>query len=84
MSNNTSSKAFDEGVSDAMPNTEFSSGIYEAPQNLAGNNRGPGKTQDLGTAGFGPEAKKMDEVNTGGSASTKKVKDTAGVSSLVL
>ncbi|KAJ3579050.1 hypothetical protein NPX13_g1512 [Xylaria arbuscula] len=34
-----SGNKFDQGAAEAMPNTEFSSGIYEAPQNSNGNEK---------------------------------------------
>ncbi|KAI0972592.1 hypothetical protein F4678DRAFT_460161 [Xylaria arbuscula] len=81
MSGNTSNKKFDQGASEAMPNTEFSSGIYESPQNT-GSNMGAESAQGLGkTPGKENEAKPDESITK---QVSDKIKDTAGAGAMVL
>ncbi|KAI0817396.1 hypothetical protein GGR55DRAFT_673236 [Xylaria sp. FL0064] len=72
MSTQTPDKKFDEGASDAMPNTDLSDGIYEAPQSGAETARGISKAPA-----------KVDEGKSDKSI-TQKIKDTAGAGAKVL
>ncbi|KAI1828463.1 hypothetical protein F4861DRAFT_487613 [Xylaria intraflava] len=109
MTGRSAVEKFDLGASEAMANTEFSSGIYEAPQlspesppsfgntrgvSLAGEPVDERRLAGSGTISKGPEGvgetpgraadAKDDEAHSGKRNSGKKMKDTAGASSMIL
>ncbi|KAI1132018.1 hypothetical protein F5Y10DRAFT_231879 [Nemania abortiva] len=78
MPRRNSNEMFDLGASEAMPNTEFSSGIFEAPELSAGSDQNTGRT-----GGAGKTPGKTKEIEPDPSIS-KKPKDTAGAGAMIL
>ncbi|KAI1356583.1 hypothetical protein F5Y01DRAFT_309993 [Xylaria sp. FL0043] len=78
MSTQTPDKKFDEGASAAVPNTDLSDGIYEAPQSSTSNDLGAETAQGISKAPGKVEEDKSDK------SITQKIKDTAGAGAMVL
>ncbi|KAI0428288.1 hypothetical protein F5Y09DRAFT_291593 [Xylaria sp. FL1042] len=78
MSSKPTNKTFDQGASEAMPNTDLSSGIYEVPQPSTSDDRDAGEAQ-----GINKTPGKVDEGKPDNSI-TQKVKDTAGAGAMIL
>ncbi|KAI0096185.1 hypothetical protein GGR51DRAFT_567416 [Nemania sp. FL0031] len=87
MPRRSSKEMFDLGASEAMANTEFSSGIFEAPQLSAGSDQNAGPTGGGrgggSSGGGGGKASRKPEVKSNESIS-KRLKDTAGAGALIL
>ncbi|KAI1811536.1 hypothetical protein GGS20DRAFT_588417 [Poronia punctata] len=66
-------KMFNKGAAEAMPNTEFSSGIFETAQSTGGSSAAAGKTQGVSLAGDN-----IDERRLAGSGTISKGPEGAG------
>ncbi|KAI1501425.1 hypothetical protein F5X99DRAFT_382432 [Biscogniauxia marginata] len=80
--------SFDKGASSAMSNTEFSSSIYESPNSIQSNHNTTRTTQPTSLAGELISNQDVVGSGTAGKAqesqSSRKPKDTAGASAMIL
>ncbi|KAI1426902.1 hypothetical protein F5Y12DRAFT_740407 [Xylaria sp. FL1777] len=96
MSSKNSNETFDQGASEAMATTEFSSGVYEAPQGVSTWTHRPytsyhvpnsltqsTRNDQEAAKAQGEKPGKMEEGKASNGIA-QKTKDTAGASAMVL